>query len=118
MDGLPCRLPELNSAKELSKKASDKTHAERRETGKGSEVGQREREENSRKWWRFWGESDPETSNINQPTEEAAEQPRNRNNKWWKPWGKNEPERKATEEDTETAPEQREANGRKWWKPW
>lgn len=28
---------------------------ERKELGKGSEQGQKSREEHSRKWWKFWG---------------------------------------------------------------
>ena len=31
-----------------------KMEQERKELGKGSETGQRQREEHSRKWWRFW----------------------------------------------------------------
>lgn len=34
--------------------ASDKTDAERKEAGRGSETGQQKRAENSRKWWKFW----------------------------------------------------------------
>lgn len=43
------------SLKEKSNK-SDKTDAIRNEEGKGSETGQAKRAENSRKWWKFWGD--------------------------------------------------------------
>lgn len=33
---------------------SDKTNAQHKEAGKGSEVGQQKREEHRRKWWKFW----------------------------------------------------------------
>ena len=36
--------------KQMAKKAEQ----ERKELGKGSEQGQAKREENSRKWWKFW----------------------------------------------------------------
>ncbi|PXA05080.1 hypothetical protein DDZ13_03700 [Coraliomargarita sinensis] len=36
--------------------ASDKSDAVLKEAGKGSETGQAKREENSRKWWKFWGD--------------------------------------------------------------
>ena len=29
---------------------------ERKEAGKGSETGQKSREQHSKKWWKFWGE--------------------------------------------------------------
>ncbi|HKK17395.1 MAG TPA: hypothetical protein VJ952_01830 [Opitutales bacterium] len=44
-----------DKAKEKAK-ASDKSDAIRKEAGKGSETGQAKREENSRKWWKFWGD--------------------------------------------------------------
>ncbi len=34
----------------------DKTNAIRKEEGSGSEQGQAKRAENSRKWWKFWGD--------------------------------------------------------------
>ena len=37
---------------------SDKTDAIRKEAGKGSETGQQQRKEHSRKWWKFWGEEE------------------------------------------------------------
>ena len=43
--------------KEMPNKGnSDKSDAIRKEAGKGSETGQAKREENSRKWWKFWGD--------------------------------------------------------------
>lgn len=49
---------EAQTEAETEKKsgASDKSDAIRKEAGKGSETGQAKREENSRKWWRFWGD--------------------------------------------------------------
>ena len=40
----------------MAKQAGKKADQERKELGKGSEKGQDMREENSRKWWKFWGE--------------------------------------------------------------
>lgn len=37
---------------------SDKTDAIRKEAGKGSETGQQQRKEHSRKWWKFWGKEE------------------------------------------------------------
>ena len=50
--------PQAGSGQQAMDRANnrDKTDAERREAGRGSETGQQMREERSRKWWRFWGE--------------------------------------------------------------
>lgn len=53
---------EKDKAKEKVKKAEKegdlegkKADQERKELGKGSEQGQAQRAEHSRKWWKFWG---------------------------------------------------------------
>lgn len=47
---------EKDEAKEKAgKQQSDKAERERKELGKGSEDGQESRE-NSKKWWKIWGE--------------------------------------------------------------
>ena len=38
----------------LIKQQEKKQEQERKELGKGSEQGQKQREENSKKWWKFW----------------------------------------------------------------
>jgi hypothetical protein len=43
-------------ASDMAKQAGKKADQERKEVGKGSEKGQTRREENSKKWWKFWGE--------------------------------------------------------------
>lgn len=40
----------------MEKQANKKSEQTRNELGKGSETGQAAREENSKKWWKFWGE--------------------------------------------------------------
>lgn len=40
----------------LAKQRDKKTVQEQKELGRGSEQGQKSREENSRKWWKLWGE--------------------------------------------------------------
>ncbi|MEH6544026.1 MAG: hypothetical protein V7721_08800 [Porticoccaceae bacterium] len=40
----------------LEKQREMKMDQEQKELGKGSEKGQEMREQNSRKWWKFWGE--------------------------------------------------------------
>jgi len=40
----------------LKKQAENKANQQRNELGKGSEMGQAKREENSKKWWKFWEE--------------------------------------------------------------
>lgn len=42
--------------KAMEKQAVKKSEQTRNEPGKGSEQGQAAREENSKKWWKFWGE--------------------------------------------------------------
>lgn len=42
--------------KAMEKQAEKKSEQSRNELGKGSEQGQAAREENSKKWWKFWGE--------------------------------------------------------------
>lgn len=42
--------------KAMEKQAAKKSEQNRNELGKGSEQGQAAREENSKKWWKFWGE--------------------------------------------------------------
>ncbi|MBQ0798927.1 MAG: hypothetical protein KBT63_06545 [Porticoccaceae bacterium] len=56
------RMEERRSEMEatgLGKQRENKINQERKELGKGSEQGQEMREQNSKKWWKFWGE--PET---------------------------------------------------------
>lgn len=53
--------PPQNSQQDLTqpgikKQAENKTNQQRNELGKGSEIGQAKREENSKKWWKFWEE--------------------------------------------------------------
>ncbi len=43
-----------NNATGLEKQKIKKANQERKEMGKGSEQGQQMREENSKKWWKFW----------------------------------------------------------------
>ena len=40
--------------KGLEKQRDKKANQERKEAGKGSETGQKKREEHSKKWWKFW----------------------------------------------------------------
>ena len=40
----------------LAKQREKKSAQEQKELGRGSEQGQKAREENSRKWWQLWGE--------------------------------------------------------------
>ncbi|WP_394248481.1 hypothetical protein [Vibrio profundi] len=40
--------------KGLEKQKQKKATQERKESGKGSETGQEQRDENSKKWWKFW----------------------------------------------------------------
>ena len=40
----------------LAKQREKKTAQEQKELGRGSEQGQKAREEHSRKWWKLWGE--------------------------------------------------------------
>ena len=40
--------------KGLEKQQQKKADQERKESGKGSDTGQEKREENSKKWWKFW----------------------------------------------------------------
>lgn len=42
--------------KGMEKQDAKKPEQNRNELGKGSEQGQAAREENSKKWWKFWGE--------------------------------------------------------------
>ncbi|WP_372864460.1 hypothetical protein [Spongiibacter sp.] len=43
-------------AKGLEKQRAMKSEQVQKEAGKGSEQGQKAREQHSRKWWKFWGE--------------------------------------------------------------
>ena len=43
-----------DDASDTKKQAGKKADQERKEAGKGSEKGQTKREENSKKWWKFW----------------------------------------------------------------
>lgn len=45
-----------HAKKGLEKQHDKKADQARNELGKGSEKGQQQREENSKKWWKFWGE--------------------------------------------------------------
>lgn len=40
----------------LAKQREKKASQDQKELSRGSEQGQKTREENSRKWWKFWGE--------------------------------------------------------------
>jgi hypothetical protein len=44
----------------LAKQTAKKSEQERKELGKGSEQGQKARQEHSRKWWKFWESDDSE----------------------------------------------------------
>lgn len=50
MDG----KPEKDDAAGLEKQRAKKAEQEMKELDKGSEQGQQQREENRKKWWRFW----------------------------------------------------------------
>ena len=57
------------------KQAEKKAAQPRKEEGKGSEQGQAKRAENSRKWWKFWGDKEeaaPAPSPAPAPAEPAA----------------------------------------------
>lgn len=45
-----------SDTKGLEKQREMKADQEQKELGKGSEKGQKSREENSKKWWKFWEE--------------------------------------------------------------
>ena len=49
----------------LEKQRDMKMDQERKESGKGSEKGQEMREENSKKWWKFWGEPEAPVEGVN-----------------------------------------------------
>jgi len=49
-------LDSEDKLKGLEKQRDKKASQERKELGKGSEQGQASREENSKKWWKFWGD--------------------------------------------------------------
>ena len=40
----------------LDKKSAEKTEQDQKEIDKGSDQGKESREENGKKWWKFWGE--------------------------------------------------------------
>jgi hypothetical protein len=48
------KAKEQKKAEAMAKHAGKKADKERKEMGKGSEQGQAKREENSKKWWKFW----------------------------------------------------------------
>lgn len=54
------QMQEMNEDPEkmeaTKKQAEKKSEQTRNELGKGSDKGQQARQENSKKWWKFWGE--------------------------------------------------------------
>jgi hypothetical protein len=51
-----CQMEESQKkTREMKKQQDRKAEELRKEAGKGSEQGQAMRKENSKKWWKFWG---------------------------------------------------------------
>jgi hypothetical protein len=64
-----------HDAQRVDNQREKQIQQERNELGKGSEQGQKSREEHSRKWWKFGGAD---------PAKESREEQRSQ---WWKFWG-------------------------------
>jgi len=47
-------------SEKMQKQQTKKAEEMKKEAGKGSEKGQAMRQEHSKKWWKFWGEKQPE----------------------------------------------------------
>lgn len=81
-------------------------------TEEAAEIDPQEGKEQSRKWWKPWGGSDPKvTSKSKSPAKEKG-------NPWWMPWSEESETAKTTEEAVVTAPKETEAKKSPWWKPW